>query len=280
MSAGARAGEFEPFFLKAARGERFCIFHPAATVPRGSLIYLHPFAEEMNKARRMAALQSRKLAEHGFAVLQIDLFGCGDSNGDLRDASWEIWQRDVVLGVQWLRQRVGGEVTLWGLRLGALLALDAGRLCDPPPDGFLLWQPVVSGEQFLTQFLRLRVATEMMADGVAQTSTQELRSKLDAGTVLEIAGYDLAPGLAMPIDGLKLVELAPSNAPVHWLEVVAEASRSLSPASRRVADEWTARGVEFSVDTVVGEPFWNTVEITECPALLSETTRVAAQGLR
>jgi len=280
VSAGVGGGAFEPFFLPAAPGERFCIFHPPATAPSGSVLYLHPFAEEMNKARRMAALQSRQLAEHGCAVLQIDLFGCGDSSGDFRDASWEIWQQDVVLGLQWLRQRVGGEVSLWGLRLGALLALDAGRLCDRPPDGFLLWQPVVSGEQFLTQFLRLRVATAMLADGVAQTSTQELRSKLDAGTSLEIAGYDLAPGLAMAIDRLKLIELAPSQAPVHWFDVVAEVSRSLSPASRRVADDWTARGVELSVDTVVGEPFWNTVEITECPALLAATTRAAAQGRR
>jgi alpha-beta hydrolase superfamily lysophospholipase len=50
---------------------------------------------------------------------------------------------------------------LWGLRLGALLALDAAPLCDPAPAGFVLWQPVVSGEQFLTQFLRLRVASAM-----------------------------------------------------------------------------------------------------------------------
>ena len=41
------------------------------------------WAEEMNKARRMAALQARLLAENGYAVLQIDLHGCGDSSGDL-----------------------------------------------------------------------------------------------------------------------------------------------------------------------------------------------------
>lgn len=273
-------GPFEPFFLPAISGERFCVFHPAAGASRGSLVYVHPFAEEMNKSRRMAALQSRMLAAHGYAVLQIDLFGCGDSSGDFGDANWETWLQDVALGVRWLKQRVGGSVTLWGLRLGALLALDAARLCDPAPAGFVLWQPIVSGEQFLTQFLRLRVASGMIADGVARTGTQGMRKEIHAGTVLEIAGYDLAPGLAIAIDGLKLAALAPHGVPVHWFEVVAEASRSLSPASRRVADEWIARGVEVSVNTVFGEPFWNTVEITECPALLSDTTRVAAQAPR
>jgi len=88
VNAGARGGPFEPFFLPASRGERFCIFHPAAGALRGAVLYLHPFAEEMNKSRRMAALQSRMLAARGIAVLQIDLFGCGDSSGDFGDASW------------------------------------------------------------------------------------------------------------------------------------------------------------------------------------------------
>lgn len=45
---------------------------------RGSIVYIHPFAEEMNKSRRMAALQARALTLAGFAVLQLDLIGCGD----------------------------------------------------------------------------------------------------------------------------------------------------------------------------------------------------------
>lgn len=272
-------GPFEPFFLPAISGERFCVFHPAAGASRGSLVYVHPFAEEMNKSRRMAALQSRMLAAHGYAVLQIDLFGCGDSSGDFGDANWETWLQDVALGVRWLRQHVGGSVTLWGLRLGALLALDAARLCDPAPAGYVLWQPIVSGEQFLTQFLRLRVASGMIADGVARTGTQDMRKEIHAGTVLEIAGYDLAPGLAVAIDGLKLAALAPLGAPVHWFEVVAEADRPLSAASRRVADAWIAAGLALDTHVIAGEPFWNTIEIAESPALLAETTRVLAPAL-
>ena len=279
MSERAHGATFEPLFLPAGSGERFCIYHPPAAAHRGGIVYLHPFAEEMNKSRRMAALQSRMLAARGFAVLQIDLFGCGDSSGDFGDASWEIWQHDVALAVQWLRQRVGGSVALWGLRLGALLALDSARLCDPAPDRFVLWQPVISGESFVTQFLRLRVATEMIADGAAQTSTQDLRNALSAGGVLEIAGYDLTRKLTNSIDGLKLAELAPRDATVHWFEVVADTNGSLSPASRRVAESWIARGVEANIHAIAGEPFWNTIEITECPALLAETTRVVAEAL-
>ena len=78
---------FEAFFLAADNGragQRLCIHHPPrrGEPARGAVLHLHAFAEEMNKSRRMVALQARALAEAGFAVLQIDLHGCGDSGGD------------------------------------------------------------------------------------------------------------------------------------------------------------------------------------------------------
>ncbi|HEU6456255.1 MAG TPA: hydrolase 2, exosortase A system-associated, partial [Roseateles sp.] len=84
------------FFLPTAAGEqRLCLFHAPVSAPRSKVLYLHPFAEEMNKSRRMAALACRKLAQAGHAVLQIDLRGCGDSSADFGDASWADWQADV-----------------------------------------------------------------------------------------------------------------------------------------------------------------------------------------
>jgi alpha/beta superfamily hydrolase len=39
-------------------------------------------AEELNKSRHVAAAQARAFAAAGYSVLQIDLYGCGDSSGD------------------------------------------------------------------------------------------------------------------------------------------------------------------------------------------------------
>ena len=84
----------ESFFLpidEGRNGQRFCLFHRAhGDVTKGSILYIHPFAEEMNKSRRMAALQARALAKAGYAVLQLDLLGCGDSSGDFGDALIDI----------------------------------------------------------------------------------------------------------------------------------------------------------------------------------------------
>lgn len=276
MSGGAHGKPFEPFFLPAAGGERFCIFHASTGEPHGTFIYLHPFAEEMNKSRRTAALQSRMFAASGFAVLQIDLFGCGDSSGEFKEARWEIWKQDAALALQWCKQRLCGPIHLWGLRLGALLALDFARTSGEAFGGLLFWQPVTSGASFLTQFLRLQVASMMIAEGAAPANTRELREQMERGNVLEIAGYELAPELALAIERLQLVELVPPATPVHWFEVATEAGRTLSPAARAVETAWVARGVEVSTHVIVGEPFWSTIEIAECPELVAATTRVIA----
>ena len=274
MSVGRSSAPFEAFFLSAGGGERFCVFYPASGAPLGSVLYLHPFAEEMNKSRRMAALQAREFAARGYNVLQIDLFGCGDSSGDFGDARWDVWNDDVALAADWLARHAEGPMHLWGLRLGALLALEHSRQASQSLAGLLLWQPVASGAQFLTQFLRLRLSSEMLSGAAAGKGTEELRAQLAAGRPLEIAGYELAPELAFAIERLDLASLAPQNVPARWFEVNAEGKPT--PVLRRAAQAWSAAGVEVDLQAVRGEPFWSSVEISECPELVAATSDALA----
>lgn len=262
------------FFLPAEPGNRFCICHGPADGRTGrGIVYAHPFGEEMNKSRRMAALQARRLAAAGYTILQIDLFGCGDSSGDFVDARWEIWKRDLQIAIDWLKSRVDGPLGLWGLRLGATLAADVAGDASLGIEQLLLWQPSLNGEQFLTQFLRLRLAAEMLADGAAQSGVRELRGTLASGQPLAIAGYDLHPRLAAEIDALRLADLLPAVERVHCLEVSATTEPKLSPACQRAMDAWTTKGLDVRAAAVQGESFWSTIEIAECEALLAATER-------
>jgi exosortase A-associated hydrolase 2 len=269
----------EPFFLKAATGQRFCLFHAPAGACRGAVVYVHPFGEEMNKARRMAALQARDLAARGYAVLLPDLYGCGDSSGDFGDARWHIWKDDVALAVAWLAERTGSPVSLLGLRLGALLALDYARSAPQPVASLALWQPVHSGATYLTQFLRLRIASGMLGEGKEKNGgTQALRAALATGEVLEIAGYNLAPELAEAIDALDARELTATAVPVHWFEMLSAEGRAISPAGERVISAWAKSGVDLQTHLVACPPFWATQEISECAALVDATSAVFANA--
>jgi exosortase A-associated hydrolase 2 len=266
----------EPFFLDASPGKRFCLYHPPAgySPENSALLYIHPFAEEMNKSRRMAALQSKALAAMGLGVLQMDLYGCGDSDGDFGDAAWEIWKDDIAHAKQWLTRKGYVSVHFWGLRLGALLALDYARDTARENDSakFILWQPIVNGKSFLTQFLRLRLVNKIMANDRGETSSvQALREMLRVGQTLEIAGYTLSPRMAAAIDDLKMGQLIVKNGGIYWFEIIPDAGRELSPASVSVLETWGRSGIDPKVALIPGLPFWATQEISECPELLTAT---------
>jgi exosortase A-associated hydrolase 2 len=239
------------------------------------VLFVHPFAEEMNKSRRMAAVQARAFADAGLAVLQIDLLGCGDSSGEFADATWQRWVEDVLDAAAWLRTRVGHEPILWGLRAGCLLVAEAVRSTQRSAD-LVLWQPVISGKQFLQQFLRLKVAGQVVQETDRQktdrqkTGIQKLRDQLASGEAIEVAGYTLSPRLALGMEAAQL-DLPQNRARVAWLEVTGASDGELGPASRSRLDEWREQGHSVQSGVVTGPRFWQTVEISESPALVPAT---------
>lgn len=264
----------EAFFLPVADGQRFCLFYPAQGSAKGALLYLHPFAEEMNKSRRMTALQARLLAAHGYAVLQIDLHGCGDSSGDFGDATWQSWLQDVRDAHVWLRSNSDAPLWFWGLRAGCLLAAEAAKQLDKDAN-FLFWQPVISGKQFLQQFLRLKVAGEMLS-GNSKGVMENLKRQLAENQAVEIAGYTLSPESA---HGLEAAELSPPDRPgqLIWFELSTRADATLAPASLKRIEQWQAAGYSARSAVLPAPSFWQTTEIEEAPALL-EATLAALQS--
>jgi exosortase A-associated hydrolase 2 len=267
-----------PFFLDAAPGRRFCLYHRPRGEVLGAVLQVPAFGEEMNKARRMCALQARLLAEQGYGVLQIDLYGCGDSDGDFRDARWEIWKSDLQAALFWLRRECPGSMHLWALRLGALLALDCARDAGDI-ERMLLWQPVSEGAAYLTQFLRLRLAADMLhtaageggesGGGKQRGGTEALRKTLEQGISLEIAGYELAPQLAFAIDALDLARLPAPSCAIDWFEIVPSSARAPAPGRARLIRHCGQAGWRIRNHVVEAPAFWASQEIVEAPGLLA-----------
>jgi len=267
----------EAFYLPTASGRLFCLLHsPDKEAPvRGGVIYVHPFAEEMNKSRRMAALQARAMAEAGYAVLQVDLLGCGDSAGDFADATWDVWVENLVDAGSWLRNRTGTQIWWWGLRVGGLLAAAAaGRIGQPCR--MLLWQPVLLGKHYLQQFLRLKVAGELLGGG-AKGTMERVKEQLTSGMSVEIAGYLLSPALARGLDAAELV-VPEVVQRLEMMEISANEAAEVSPAVRARLEKLRAVGVDGRATAVVGPAFWQTTEIEECPGLIAASLRVLAEA--
>ncbi len=261
----------EALYLDArlpAGGQRFVLYHAPQGTPRGTVVAVYPFAEEMNKSRRMIGLGARALAGAGYSVVLLDLAGCGDSTGDLADASWDDWQDDVAQAVAWALARGPGPLWLWGTRAGALVAADAARRRGADAN-LLLWQPQSSGRQVLQQFLRLKMASQMQ-DGAFRGLTESLQKDLAAGRSVEVAGYCLGPRLAQ---GLATATLAPADGRrrVLWLEVTTREPAQLLPGSEPVLRAWREAGHDVHARVVGGPPFWQTLDIEDAPQLVVAT---------
>jgi exosortase A-associated hydrolase 2 len=204
----------------------------------------------------------------------MDLLGCGDSSADFSDASWSAWLDDVNLGWQWLAARGRAALWLWGHRTGCLLACEAARR-KAQPIRLMLWQPVASGRLFLNQFLRMKLLGQVSAGAAQRADTGSLRATLAAGTALEIAGYTLSPALSSGLDEA-LLHPPPAGSTVCWLDVT-HAADAPPPASMQHVRAWSDSGLTVSHEVVVGLPFWQTQEITECDALIERTLEAVCQ---
>jgi len=271
----------QPFFINSRSGPLFALYWPA-TDHRASQAILHipAFAEEMNKSRQMVALQASALAQQGYAVLVLDLLGSGDSRGDFGEATWQIWLENIADAIAWLQQQGIQSINLWGLRLGALLAMDFIHQNPGWVERLIAWQPVLNGDTFVTQFLRLRVAAAMMNSTMPQEKTSDLKRQLQSGETLEVAGYQLHPDLITPLQALKAESLNVTGLKnlliFDWVASV-ESEPSLASQKFFATQNMTQNKAELL--TFTGDSFWASQEITTAPSLIEMTRASVRQWL-
>ena len=259
-------------FIAGPRGDLFTLYLPPdpGAPDRGDLIFVPPFAEEMNRSRAVVLAQARALRQAGVGVLVLDLYGTGDSDGGFADARWETWREDIRAAGAWLRERGRDRVGLWGLRLGGLLALDT--MFDDPL-GFrqvVLWEPVASGKAYMDQFLRIGVA-EGIESGGRSVSLDEMRLKLSRTEPVEVAGYVVSRILTHAVDRSDLLELAEAvRVPATWIDCAppsAERLALIEDAGRACA----SNGARLDHLTVRSQPFWSVLNAAADPRLIEAT---------
>ena len=234
-------------------------------------MYAPPWAEEMNRCRRVVALQAKSWAQAGFAVLLPDLGGSGDSQGEFADATWQDWVQDLQDAQIWLAAQLpkwsGGATVpqwLWGLRAGCLLAAAVARQRGQAAQ-LLFWQPVSSGSQHLTQYLRLQSASSLVQGKMAH-STDVLKQSLKMGKAVEVGGYTIAPGLAAGMESAHLDDL-PAHSTVQCWFASDSPSPTVAPALDQQLARWRAAGVPAQAFAVNAPAFWQLQEIGDAPHL-------------
>lgn len=249
----------------------FSLFKPRrAGHPNKAVLCLPPFAEELNKSRRMLALQGRRIARDGTVFLLPDLLGTGDSAGDFADADYEIWSRDVQFAVAWLYAQGIEDIQLLGVRFGSLLADSFLRSTSQEHHRIVLWNPVIAGSTLLNQFFRTKLAAGMRSG--ASQGVSDLRKNLAEDGQMEIAGYFLTDRMVRSIDEARLQDLhTAASMDLLWIETGPVAEGPPTAKTQEIMTRWREQDVNASYCRIKGPQFWMTPEIQEVDELLEMT---------
>jgi exosortase A-associated hydrolase 2 len=196
-----------PFFFGDDGRELFGVLHEAGRHPAGApFVFCHPFAEEKLWTHRVFVHFARRLAAGGHPVLRFDFLGKGDSAGEFSGSSVSTMRADVARAVEEVRQRTGaGPVNLLGLRLGATIASLAAE--EVPDIGHLiLWAPIVHGDRYMQEMLRINVTTQMAVYREVRHDRVELVERMRLGHTVNLDGYEMAWPLYEEISQVRLSE--------------------------------------------------------------------------
>lgn len=261
-----------PRFMGEEGEKHFTLHFSCKERPKAHIVFVPPFGEEMNRCRALVSEQARNFAESGYSCTIIDFYGCGDSQGELHDASLQIWQENLRLTIETLVQDESLPIILWGLRLGAFVALDFAAKSALKIDGILLWQPVLSGKRYVTQILRQRVATLMVKD-LAPETTAQIRTKLADGECMEISGYTVGGALMQDVENLSLTGMTSlCLGKIHWLEHVSELDAALTGATLKAIEQLEELQNDVEVHPFTGPQVWQLSHRETLPQLISITS--------
>ena len=252
-----------PSFLAARSGDLYLLRHDSAKTPSRCVVFLPPFAEEMNRVRAIITATAHALNNSGLSCCVFDLHGTGDSDGDFSDARWDIWMSNIDDVLAYLRRQGYAKIDMIGIRLGALLAIEYIESRKPDVDRLMLWDPVLSADRHVDQFLRTRTMAAMMA---GQTETvEQLRGRLLSGETVEVGGYSLHPDLATQL--YRKRPPGPPDLPNTTLTWVGRDAKVAAGAQ-------TSRLQVSQVVQADYEPYWSSVEPVSAAALVRATCEV------
>ena len=269
----------QPLFIDGSKGRLFTIYYSGREGPPAfRVLMVPPFAEELNKSRRMMAATARRLCAAGCAVLLVDLFGTGDSDGEFCESTWDTWVSDVEIATRFLSERAPDATpSVIAVRTGALLLASMAQRERFPFERVLLWQPVLRGEQFLNQFLRLRAVASRFEG--RNESVASLAERLSEGDSVEVGGYELTPPMAEALRAATGQGLGLANGcRIDLMEFKNNAETGVSLPSRNFTSQLVSRNIAATCRVAVAAAFWATQEIVAPVEVAEQTVSVLVEA--
>lgn len=162
----------------------FCWWHVPYGGARAVAVLVGPVGDEQLVTHRALRILAETLEAQGIGVLRVDLPGSGDSDDLGGTEAVGAWTDAVAAAVAHARAAGAVDVSVVGVRLGALLAAEA----LPRLGGIrrlVLWDPWPSGQSYLRRLRALHMLSGFAATG-APGSVEGPGTFVDAATASEL----------------------------------------------------------------------------------------------
>lgn len=264
--------EVIPEFIPGGKGPLYSWHYCPESISDETECFLviPPLAEEMNRCRYMCTLFAQAVADKGMGCFSLDSYGTGDSSGNFLDCNWQQTIEDMLTALAHLTSLGYKKISLLGIRLGALQALDLVEKCQDIKR-VILWQPVTNGNSALTQFLRIRIAASLSRNEKAET-IKDFDAMIDQNIPVEVAGYDLSPSFYHSIKAAKLsTEKNYNQIPIAWFTTIASVERKAPKVEINTINKWRENGANIDYSVIISPPYWQVHERTLAPDLITAT---------
>jgi exosortase A-associated hydrolase 2 len=260
-----------PFFFKNGNYSLFAVFHaPMGTTRGGPFVFCHPFGEEKLWTHRVFVSFARQLAAEGYPVLRFDYMGNGDSDGEFSESSLETVLSDTRSAIaETLRRTGAAQVSMLGLRFGALVACLAAEESRAAVDRLILWAPITDGARYMQDLLRINLTTQMATGKAIAQDREALVEAMRQGATVNVDGYPMALPLYSEVSAVKLASAAKHySGPCLVSNVDRQPGRPV-PDLQQLAGQYARGTLIFAQE----EPFWKEIArfYDEAPNLFGVT---------
>jgi len=238
------------------------------------VIFVPSFAEEMNRSKRMYVLCARLLANSGVDTVCFDYAGTGDSHGEWGSFEFADWKTNLLDVYQYVRQGGIKDISLIALRFGALIVADTIFTSDVQINKCIFWDPIESGEVFIRQLIRIKIAAGM-AEESRKISTKDILSDIDQHGFMEVGGYHVSSSLINAINNMKLsntINAVITRTNLHWMTLSKTNKGSIIQSTPNCVPNNLAE--HLAIHPINDTRFWMQQEVTIAPKLLRDTCQI------
>ncbi len=164
----------------------------ASTARDAAILICSPIGLEYLRTHYAMRLLAKQLSDAGLHVLRFDYHGTGDSSGEVGAGQFDVWVNDVALAADELLEISGVDsLTVVGLRTGAQLAIEALARKGLRVRGLVLWDPVISGREYIAMLERMQSNVVLERITPPQPTDELLGSHFPTDLRAAIEGFDM-----------------------------------------------------------------------------------------